>query len=89
MTNGYTYLLTVRFVRALAFLSEQEIRDMVREVESETQCKYSKELIIQAINMAPQCRLEQTISNLVNNAVRVCLSAPIVPSESELMNYGP
>ena len=71
MTNGYTYLLTVRFVRALAFLSEQAIRDMVREVESKTQCKYPKELIIQAINMAPQCRLEQTISNLVNNAVSV------------------
>ena len=71
MTNDNSYSMTVRFVRALAFLSEQAIRDMVREVESKTQCKYPKELIIQAINMAPQCRLEQTISNLVNNAVSV------------------
>ena len=44
---------------------------MVREVESRTQSRYPKELIVQAINMAPQCRLEQTISNLVNNAVSV------------------
>ena len=36
MTNGHRYSMTVRFVRALAFLSELEIRDMVREVESRT-----------------------------------------------------
>jgi hypothetical protein len=71
MSNGTTVSLTVRFVRALAFLSEQEMKDMVQEVESRTQSKYPKELIIQAINMAPECKIDQTLSNLVNNAVRV------------------
>ena len=53
---------------------------MVREVESRTQSRYPKELIVQAINMAPECTIEQTMSNLVNNAVRVFES--ILQSES-------
>ena len=61
----------VRFVRAMAFLSDQECRAMITEVENRTQNRYPKELIVQAINMAPECTLEQTISNLVNNAARV------------------
>ena len=28
-------------------------------------------MVVQAINMAPTCTYEQTLSNLVNNAVRV------------------
>ena len=54
---------------------------MVREVESRTQSRYPKELIIQAINMAPECTIEQTMSNLVNNAVRVFES--ILQAESK------
>ena len=53
---------------------------MVSEVESRTQRRYPRELILQAINMAPDCKLEQTLSNLVNNAVRVFES--ILNSES-------
>ena len=81
MTNGHTYSMTVRFVRALAFLSEREMRDLVREAESRTQRRYPRELIVQAINMAPECTLAQTSSNLVNNAVRVFES--ILQAESK------
>ena len=41
------------------------------EIEKKTQSKYPRELIIQAINMAPECTFDQTLSNLVNNAIRV------------------
>ena len=44
--NGNQYTLIVRFVRALAFLSEQEISDMVSEVERRTQGKYPQEMIL-------------------------------------------
>ena len=44
---------------------------MITEIESRTQDRYPRELIVQAINMAPECKLEQTFSNLVNNAARL------------------
>ena len=53
---------------------------MITEVENRTQNRYPRELIVQAINMAPECTLEQTMSNLVNNAARVFES--ILHSES-------
>lgn len=73
MNNGneQPYRVTIRFFRALAFLSQQELGEMVNQVERRTQGKYPYELIIQGINMAPECKIEQTMSNLVNNAVTV------------------
>ena len=53
---------------------------MITEVENRTQNRYPRELIVQAINMAPECTLEQTMSNLVNNVARVFES--ILHSES-------
>ena len=58
MHNGSAHSLTVRFIRALAFLSEQELDDMVTDVDIRTRGMYREELIAQAINMAPQCTLE-------------------------------
>ena len=71
MENGNEYTITVRFVRALAILSSEQIDNLKKEIEKKTQGKYSDELIMQAINMAPECTFDQTLSNLVNNAVRV------------------
>ena len=45
MSNGSEYSLTVQFVRALAILSEQEIKDLMKEVRKKTQGKYPDELI--------------------------------------------
>ena len=53
---------------------------MITEVENRTQNRYPKELIVQAINMAPECTIGQTMSNLVNNVARVFES--ILHSES-------
>ena len=71
MKNGESHSMMVSFVRALAFLTQRQINNMVTNVETQTEGKYPQELIVQAINMAPECKLEQTISNLLNNAVRV------------------
>ena len=71
MTNGNRYSLTVRFVRALAFLRDHELEARVVEVNHRTDSRYPRELIVQAINMAPECTLDQTLSNLLNNAARV------------------
>ena len=71
MSGGQTYTLTVRFVRALAYLSQEAIDRMITEVDARTQNKYAQELIVQAISMAPQCKIEQAINNLVHNSARV------------------
>ena len=71
MKNGESHSMMVSFVRALAFLTQRQINNMVTNVETQTEGRYPQELIVQAINMAPECKLEQTISNLLNNAVRV------------------
>ena len=71
MDNGQVYYLTVRFVRALAFLQTNEINSLIEAVDEKTKNKYPRELTMQAINMAPECTFDQTLSNLVNNAARV------------------
>ena len=80
MAGGNRYRQAVRFVRAMAFMSDHEYRAMIAEVESRTQSRYPRELIVQAINMAPACTIGQTMSNLVNSAARVFES--ILHSES-------
>jgi len=45
MTNGNEYYLTVQFVRALAILSVEEVKDLMKEVRKKTQGKYPDELI--------------------------------------------
>ena len=69
--NGLIYNLTVRFVRALAILTQPKLHCMVDRVDRKSQGKYPRELIVQAVNMAPECTFDQTLSNLVNNATRV------------------
>ena len=46
MKTGKKYCITIRFVRALAYLSENDIKNMVTEVDSRTQGKYPKEMIV-------------------------------------------
>ena len=69
--NGLIYTLTVRFVRALAILTKPKLQAMVDRVDRKSQGKYPRELIEQAVNMAPECTFDQTLSNLVNNSTRV------------------
>ena len=71
MVNGKVSNLTVRFVRAQAFLTRTEIDSIIVGVEEKTQSKYPRELTMQALNMAPKCTFDQTLSNLVNHPVRV------------------
>ena len=71
MHRGQHHQLVVRLIRRMAFLSDQDVNDMVAAVDARTQERYPLELILQAINMAPECTFDQTLSNLVNNAVRV------------------
>ena len=71
MEKGSEYTVTVRFVRALAILNMEEVTKLKNEIQKATQGKYPDELIMMAINMAPECTYAQTLSNLVNNAVRV------------------
>ena len=71
MTNGNEYTFTVRFIRALAVLSEEEVKGLIKEIHKKTGDKYPDELVKQAINMAPECTHDQTLSNLINNASRV------------------
>ena len=53
MKNGSVSKLTIRFVRALAILSEKEIAKIIEDTDKKTQSKYPRELIKQAINLAP------------------------------------
>ena len=39
-------------------IPDDQNNEMVQEVESRTRSIYPRELIIQAINMAPECKLE-------------------------------
>ena len=71
MMNGENYDLTVRFVRAYGLLSKAKIDAIIAEVTDKTKSKYSPELTMQAINMAPDCTIDQTLSNLYNNVTRV------------------
>ena len=45
MRNGCTYELTISFTRALAFITDKEIKDMVLRIERRTEGRYDKELI--------------------------------------------
>ena len=58
MVNNNEITFTVRFVRALAVLSEEEITDLKNKIHTTTRDKYSDELIMQAINMAPECKYD-------------------------------
>ena len=71
MMNGSSYDLIVRFVRALGFLSKAQINSMTEIVDAKTQSRYPRELKLKAINMAPECTLDETLSNLVNHPTRV------------------
>ena len=71
MTNGQSCDLTVRFVRALAFLSKAQINSMAEQVDEQTQSRYPRELTVMAMNMAPKCTFDQTLANLVNHPTRV------------------
>ena len=71
MVNGQVYDLTVRFVRALAFLQMNEINSLIKAIDEKTRSRYPRELTLQAINMAPECTFDQTLSNLVNHPDRV------------------
>ena len=44
---------------------------MASMIERNTYGRYDEELIMQAINMAPECTYDQSMSNLLNNAARV------------------
>ena len=71
MTDRSTNTVGIRFQRALAYLSEEEQEHMTGRVDNRTNHQYPIELIRQALNMAPECKLEQTMSNLLNHAARV------------------
>ena len=58
MMNGNDCDLTVRFVRALGFLSKVKIESIIEEIAEKTKSMYPRELTMQAINMAPRCTLE-------------------------------
>ena len=69
--NGTEARLTIRFVRALAFLTEDQIETLVSRIDKTVQGKYPREILYQGVNMAPECTFDQTLSNVVNNAVKV------------------
>ena len=69
--NGFEGMIVIKFVRAVAFLTNEEIKALVTKVDRAVHGKYPTEIIVQAINMAPMCTYEQTLSNVVNNAARV------------------
>lgn len=69
--NNTKNCLYLKFVRAFAFLNEKQLDEQIQEVEMRTYYRYPRELILQAINMAPECKLNQTLSNLINNGVKV------------------
>ena len=58
MLNGNDCDLTVRFVRALGFLSKAKIESIIEEIAVKTKGMYPRELTMQAINMAPRCTLD-------------------------------
>ena len=73
MENGGVYTLMVRFVRAFTFLTKPKHARLIKELDEKLEPgKYPRELIVQAINMAPECTFDQCLSNLVNNAAKVC-----------------
>ena len=53
MTNGRTRTLTVRFERALVFLTRSKRERIIKDIDEILENKYPRELIVQAINMAP------------------------------------
>ena len=69
--NGSEGRLCVRFVRALALLTEEQLETLVARIDKAVQGKYPRELLFQGVNMAPDCTYDQTLSNVVNNAARV------------------
>ena len=44
---------------------------MASRIEKSTYGRYEEELIMQAINMAPECTYDQSMSNLLNKVARV------------------
>ena len=69
--NGSEIRPCVRFVRALAILTEEKLEALVARIDKTVQGKYPRELIFQSVNMAPECTFDQTLSNLVNNTAKV------------------
>ena len=63
--------LWLKFVRAFAFLCEDEVERLIDQVSARTQGKYPRDMIMQAINMAPECKFTQTLSNLYNHPTKV------------------
>ena len=71
LRNGSQARLCVRFVRGLALLTEEQREVLIARIDKKVQGKYPRELIVQSVNMAPECTFDQTLSNLVNNTTRV------------------
>ena len=71
MKNGNHYNLIVKFVRAFAILTKPRMQNIVDKIDVACRGKYQKEMVVQAINMAPDCNYDQTLSNLVNNSIKV------------------
>lgn len=53
--NGTTHTMIIKFIRALCFHTEEEYELLIRDIENHTNYKYPREIIIQAMNMAPEC----------------------------------
>ena len=69
--NGSEGRLCVRFVRALALLTEEQLETLVARIDKAVQGKYPRELLYQGANMAKECTYDNTLSNIINNAARV------------------
>ena len=73
MMNGGVYTLMVSFKRWRLYLTKPRHTRLIKELDEKLEPgKYPRELIVQAINMAPECTFDQCLSNLVNNAAKVC-----------------
>ena len=72
MMNGGVYSLMVSFKRWRAYLTKPKHSRLIKELDAKLEPgKYPRELIVQAINMAPECTFDQSLSNLTTNAARV------------------
>ena len=86
MMNGEVYTLMVSFKRWRLYLTKPKHARLIKELDEKLEPgKYPREMLVQAINMAPECTLDQSLSNLTTNAARV-FEAILIADDRQILS---
>ena len=75
--------VTITFVRAYAFNSKAEVKQLIYSLDSKTQGQYPEEMMMTALNMAMRCSYDEALTNLYHHTARVFEA--IIKGESRMI----